>query len=494
MAGRYRFLISSLLVAFMALPIAAECAKKPAAPKAAPKAAVKKVAAALRPKVLTVVAGRPFEAVTSSGSSAVSITMCPEETEPATFTVRYGKPLANVKVSAQGDLVGPGKIARSNVAVSRVADGVNLITTGNDSDGTAYTEANISSSPTQMWVDVTVPARTKPGTYKGAVAFTSKGKTIDIVPIEVKVLALRLVLSSKQYAVYTSYGPAGEGASQLAGPDYQRFLSSWAKCGFRGVTINAGPNEIADALYAYTVAGLSSPARLVTYAFNSRIPTVDELQVIENAKKSSTISAIHYFSLDNPSTAGEAGTAQLQLNVMHSIRGFTVSRVSDQATLDQIEPLLDGIDYAIDMPGVQSLINGNAKRTSPKMDWLWWDAKKSVWDNRINAGIALWRAGLYGALPLWMPDEGSAPAEGVNSILSEAMREGIDDTRYITTYSKSMRELKDLKRPKDKDYIQSSEDYLNAFMSKPLSQVSAASLMEFRAKMVSFTTGLQSRM
>ena len=64
--------------------------------------------------------GTAVRGVPAAGSSKVSVTLCPEETEPATFSVRYAKSMSNVRASAAGDFVGPGQIPRANIEVSRV--------------------------------------------------------------------------------------------------------------------------------------------------------------------------------------------------------------------------------------------------------------------------------------------------------------------------------------------------------------------------------------
>jgi hypothetical protein len=89
-----------------------------------------------------------------------------------------------------------------------------------------------------------------------------------------------------------------------------------------------------------------------------------------------------------------------------------------------------------------------------------------------------------------MPANDDDRAESLDSVLCEALREGVNDTRYITTYMKALRELKDKKRDKDKDYIAATESYLSRFMSKPLDKLTPADLRAFRAKMAEFSVKL----
>ena len=128
----------------------------------------------------------------------------------------------------------------------------------------------------QFWVNVTVPRRTPPGIYKGAISFSYQNKTIDVVPIEVKVLKLRLVGSSKQYVLYTSYGPGSPGSDSRS---YCQFLNAFKKLGFKQVTVSADPARFGEAVLAYSAAGMMSPVPVLTYAFTTTAPTVGGRQV-----------------------------------------------------------------------------------------------------------------------------------------------------------------------------------------------------------------------
>ena len=163
--------------------------------------------------------------------------------------------------------------------------------------------------------------------------------------------------------------------------------------------------------------------------------------------------------------------------------------VSDDAAIQRLMPYVDGINYKYDMPYVQALVAGGTDRTN-KWEWYWWDARESVVNNRIYSGIALWKSGLYGCMPFWMPKEGENGSASLDSLLGEALREGINDTRYITTYMKALRELKDKKRVQDKAYIETTEAYLAAFLAKPSEKLTPAELRAFRAKMAEFSIKL----
>jgi len=169
-----------------------------------------------------------------------------------------------------------------------------------------------------------------------------------------------------------------------------------------------------------------------------------------------------------------------------------VCRIADETALATLKSDVDGVNFHVDLPYVQSLMRCEASRTSSEWEWLWWDARKSATDNRLYAGVGLWKTGLDGCMPAWMPVEGKAALDGASSLQAEALREGIDDTRYLTTFMKALRELKDKKREQDKDFISATENYVANFMKKPLDQVTVGSLCELRSKLAEYSMKLES--
>lgn len=434
------------------------------------------------PNVLTIMAGQPFDAPPTSGPAKITLTMCAEETEPATFVARSSKRLDGVSVACS-DLVGPGKIAKQNIAV-KVVRGTDLL---------PCTGLALDSTPVQFWVDVTVPRGTKPGLYKGSVVFFANGKQFDTAPIEVSVLSLRLIGSSKQYALYTSVRRDDSGLSGLRGDEYCRFLAKVAEMGFRAVSVDGDPTEAQAALGDCASVGLTGTAPVLAFASNTAVPNVEDIRKIETSRKAARISGAFYFCASNPSSEAELQAALEKATALRQCGVPVAATVSDAAVVDKLLPVVDAINYEVSMPYVQALVGGGTNRTN-KWEWYWWDARRSVNDNRINAGIRLWRSGLYGCMPVWMPAKDGDRADSLDSLLCEALREGVNDTRYITTYMKALRELKDKKRASDKEYIASTEAYLASFLAKPLDKITPADLRVFRAKMAEFAMKLAARL
>ena len=469
--------IAALIMGVASCGGASAAAKKPA-----PKKVVKKSVSLVGPKILSVVAGQPFEQIPATGSSKISVSLCADETESATFTVRYGKTLPGVVASVANDFVGPVKLAKSCFSISKVS-GDDLVN-GVANSGLEVATADIGPSPTQFWLDVSVPRNTRPGIYKGAVSFVYQGKVLDVASVSVQVFPLRLIGSSKQYAVFTPYGPGVDGMDVNS---YSQLLSEFRKAGMRVVSISADSASCADAMATYVKAGLSGPVPILRYAFDSEVPSIADVSALDAARRSSGVPSALYFCKDLPTTPEDITTAQGQLQAFHYSRLLAVARVADNSAVEALSPNLDGISYSVDTKYVQSLLSGETKRTSSKWEWMWWNARLSSTQNRIYAGVGVWKAGLDGCMPCWMPEEGKDADTGISSIQTAALREGVDDTRYMTTFMKALRELKDLKRQKDKDYIDQVESYLTNFLSKPVNSIRPSDLRTLRSKLADYS-------
>ena len=475
--------VLAVFVGSFASAAAKKAVKAKPVTKAATTAAAKPPAVVIPtgPKYMKVVVGQPFEAIPATGPSKLTVTMCAEQTAPSTFSVVFGKPL-DVIVSG-AELVGPGKIAKENVKV-KLVKGNDLLPANN---------IEIGPAASLFWVDVTVPKGTKPGLYKGYINFSYQDKQWDVVPLDVNVIPMRLIGSSKQYALYTSLSPFGEGASALDTDSYANFVQAIADMGFRAVAISAMPENIGDVLRVCSSAGLVGGTPVLAFASGCDMPTVEQIRAVETAKRTAGIPTIFQFCANNPCSEEETAAAVEKARLMRQSGCQVAATVSDTETAEKLLPVCHALNYNIDMPYVQALINGGSERTN-KWEWYWWDARREVHENRMNSGIALWRSGLYGCMPFWMPKDETDFPERLDSLLTMAMREGVTDTRFITTYMKALRELKDKKREADKDYIAATEAYLAAFMIKPMDKLTPTDLMGFRAKMIEFTNKLEARL
>ncbi|MFQ3549022.1 MAG: hypothetical protein SNJ70_04670 [Armatimonadota bacterium] len=447
------------------------------------------------PNKLSVVVGTPFQQLPSTGPKKISIIAAPEETIPAVFGVKYSGNLSNVRVSVASDLKGPGTIERLNCEISKIIDD-ELVNQVSSSSGAVFTSVDITDQPTIIWLTVSVPKRTPPGLYKGFVGFYYQNKLYDSVPIELNVRPMRLLGSSKQYLLYSSFTPTSDAIGE-DGLDYNYagFLGAFKTIGFSNASVNAPTTEIGCAFRSYAHTGLRSPILIAKYAFDPQIPTFDEIVLIENARKAAGIESALYFCVDNPNTDEQIETAINQLNILKQLRIKTGARVSSSESLAKIQYLLNAISYSIDMDYIRSLLDGTGNRESSAWQYYWWDARNSVDDNRRYAGLALWKSGLDGCMPVWMPKEGqNSMIDGVRSLKTEAIRAGIDDTRYITSYMRVLREVKDLKRDIDNQLIEESEAYLKKYLSGDMTKLTHSQMNEFRERMADYVIKFEARL
>jgi hypothetical protein len=156
------------------------------------------------------------------------------------------------------------------------------------------------------------------------------------------------------------------------------------------------------------------------------------------------------------------------------------------------------------------------KRESDKHDWWYWEAaSEDAHSNRASAGWLLWRSNLYGAyIPAYQTcfgtdpyDESSAGANAsqiafrpqmltypakdgvIDTVQWEAVREGINDARYLTTMYAAARECKDIHiQP---DLVNSALAYATSFEQGPLLLLSEQDYDNARAKIADYAVKLR---
>jgi len=184
---------------------------------------------------------------------------------------------------------------------------------------------------------------------------------------------------------------------------------------------------------------------------------------MESARVAAGIPTLYYFCANNPKDESEVAAALDRSNILHRPGSEVAATVSDDATAQKLLPVLDGVNYRSICLMCRRL---STRHDSHQQVGVVLVGCSAICESEPDqCWIALWRSGLYGCMPMWMPKDASDRADNMNSLLCEALREGVNDTRYITTYMKALRELKDRKRAGDKDYIADTESCLAALMS-----------------------------
>jgi hypothetical protein len=111
------------------------------------------------------------------------------------------------------------------------------------------------------------------------------------------------------------------------------------------------------------------------------------------------------------------------------------------------EGLTGGVDLQIfDAAGEHStqLLARSGSLGASMNGWWRWDAGgSSALDNRLRSGALLWKSGLSGALAEIGPD---AAADAAWPLRWDGVRQGLLDSRYLTTFFAVMRQVKDKDR------------------------------------------------
>ena len=220
-----------LTIAVTAVAANAGLAAKPT-PKPKPIAAAKHAAA---PYIVIMQSAGTFEP--AAPGKKIAITVSPEEIEPASFTVKSAKNLSDVTFKVSNLVNGNYILPSSKITIAAVqCDQLIPLTP-------FAVQPGIS---TQFWATINVPNRTAPGTYTGQITAVAGGKAVGKLPVEVTILAMRLLKSSKQYG-YSLRTPAD---SQMLAklPDYGIGLTS----------VCAEPEKVTDSIVAIRAAGLGS--------------------------------------------------------------------------------------------------------------------------------------------------------------------------------------------------------------------------------------------
>jgi hypothetical protein len=107
---------------------------------------------------------------------------------------------------------------------------------------------------------------------------------------------------------------------------------------------------------------------------------------------------------------------------------------------------LETVVYPVSAAYPEALRGGKARKTSRAAEWWTWDpAEVTPAQNRLYAGLLLWRAGLSG-IYLEEAQEAIVGDPLVTARRWEAIRSGVEDVRYLTTLYTLIRQCKDMDR------------------------------------------------
>ncbi|MEO7717784.1 MAG: hypothetical protein ABIY70_16415 [Capsulimonas sp.] len=452
----------------------------------------------------------------SGTSSSITLQVCPEQVQAASFCIYTRQAMNNVTVQLADDLQAVGKTLPKSAVDVRVVkvwkqQGTSALRNPDEAGLTPELlvkddrvplsgpapEIRLTGAPQtdipmdtakQFWVTLATPRNAQPGHYSGRFLVTAPGSKTVTVPIDVDVLPMRLLSAAKQYAIdlrsrldappATLPSETGDSVTDFVTKDMLASqLTNIVSHGFRYVSLHDSAETLPDALQAYTAAGVLGP-----YVYKGPSLAAD----VEKERQNSHAPEFVYFA--DPSDSGS-----LQLAALNKAGLSGATYVTRQSDYDTLQDKLALVVYDRDSEYPQELLRTHGVRKSNKHDWWYWDASnEDAHDNRLSAGYLLWRANLYGAyvpeyqfatgtdpyddtsagappaLAPYRPRMLTYPAQGgvLDTLQWEALREGVNDVRYLTTFYAALREAKDAHLAKP--MIDEAEGYVKTYLDKPL--------------------------
>jgi hypothetical protein len=481
----------------------------------------------------------------TGANSDVALSACPEQTQAASFCIYSPAALTDVAVSMPQDMQGIGHVLPKSAVDIHVVKVWTQSGAGplRDPDTAAMVpellvkdDRTLLSGPApearligpavcdipadtskQFWLSVSVPRGTPAGPYTGRVIVSGRGLPGPIaVRVTLTVLPLRLLSPAKQYGIDLR-SRLDTPPSVLPSPDGRQLVTDFVTKdvldsqladiyahGFTIATLYDSPDTLWDAITEYKTYGLGT-------AYNLYKGDGDP-QAIEKQRGEHSDPALTYFTPPEPNAAAAARMAPLEkLGIPN------VTYIPHQADFTALGADTDIAVYNRDSEYPQQLLRTNGERVSMTRDWWYWPATNDdPQTNRVDAGVLLWKANLYGAfLPDYQTafgadpyDETSAGAcpsqiayrplmltypvkNGVLDTLQwEACREGVTDVRYLTTMYAALRECKDAHIAKP--LATEAETYVKTFLTKPLANLPDTDYDTFRAKVATYAIRLRS--
>ena len=473
-------------------------------------------------------------------SSFVNVQTCADQTQAAAFCIYSKDWMRNVTVTLADDLVGTGrKFPKANIDVRVVKywnqdgygplrdpdqaglvpkflvkdDRVKLTGTASPIRLTGDPATDLSPDMTkEFWVTVKTPANVKPGHYTGKFLVTSPIGPKITVPIDVEVLPVKLMSPAKEYVINLRSRtdtppdalPTADGrelVTDFVSRDMlDKQLANISDHGIHLITLNHPEPSLWDVLPDYKAAGFRAP-----YIYTG--PT-DPMQV-ESERAAHGSPEFLYFMPPSPGQSSQL--AQLQKSGLQ-----TTAYVPHQADFERMGDNLSYVMYDRESEYAQQLVRTHGKRVSFKHDWWYWQAaSEDAATNRDSAGWLLWRSKLYGgfvadyqstlgtdpfdehstgapqALSAYRPQMLTYPVQDgvIDTVQWEAVREGINDVRYLTTFFAALRECKD--NHVAKDLVTEAESYVTLFLDKPLPLLSDSDYQEARTKIAGYAVTLR---
>jgi hypothetical protein len=317
-------------------------------------------------------------------------------------------------------------------------------------------------------------AGARPGQYRGELVMHQSGKSARL-PLAVEVLPFALMRPSKQYSL--TRVPVGQQTCAPEEADAAR-LRPLRDLGIGSLCLAGPPADRAGLESAMRAAGLRGP--VLASADTEDCSDEFAAPAAPGAQPVITAPVIRWYALlPAPPTAAGAVAALKAGGTMVACRMEGEGSSTSPGGVDL--PI-----YQAGSPHGDRLLGRTGPLSASTVGWWRWNAAAAApHDNRLRCGALLWKSGLSGALVEIDP----ADAAGADWPLRwEGIRQGVLDSRYMTTLFALMRQVKD----KDKSHPlpAQAETAVNAALTRLTRQPSAAEAARFRESMITWIVRL----
>lgn len=316
----------------------------------------------------------------------------------------------------------------------------------------------------QFWVTVKVPQDAPPGDYQGGIYIESLDSGMrEILGIQLKVLPIRLQEPPQDRIIYYrgSLDPAHGG--DFVGEDrFTKELKDIRDHGFTGVTLYDSQER-----YVRRAVELTASA-----AFPGPIIFIEPNPTFLEIAKAYSIPALFY-GVDEPNDPERIKAHLEKVARIRSSGGKVVVAINRSwalrlADLKGLNDPLDAVNFALTPDFLQWVHAGGLAKDRQRFakSWYYWQIMmEKPGLHRLLSGFFLWRSRLDGIFPYvyqhlmppYSPFDDFAPwvgdyrvhmvtypsADGpIPTLQWEALREGINDLRYLTTLENLIQEAR----------------------------------------------------
>jgi hypothetical protein len=368
-----------------------------------------------------------------------------------------------------------------------------------------------------------------PGTYIGKLHFMSEGKPLKNVDLRIEVLPLVLPEPPKRNVIYFRGRVRPEIPDHLTKNEYLRQLADIRAHGFNGLTVyDGGYADLCEAVDRAASAGFRT---VVAMSFSPRTPeTVGKIR--EYCEKNGL--EVYFYGADEPNKEARLKAHMEKSAIIHKGGGKVVTAITRERDIQLDSPgsaayarypkgTHEPLDWAnYHLGASRDYVEGLARGTFPraktaKMETYYWQImQEDPAMHRLYSGFYLWRTKLDGMFPYCYQHmfEGFSPynsgdkhpisgnrlergffvtypsQEGpVPTLQWEAIREGIDDTRYLAKLEQ-LTKTKKVDLGQEMDSILQGFDYVG-FYSSGTQKISGKRFREARERIIALILKLQ---